>query len=147
MKRKTNQHTNKSIAQRRSYSKAIKELTYDPTVDDSLDFASSDDPTDKSRIEDAPPSRPVSLGDRLIEIRDKYGLTIIGSIVLVVASYFVFDFNHDMTEVKTKQEGLEDDVKEIKSDVEKVNDKNQEQDLKLKEHEVKIHFLEQTKKK
>ncbi|MBN8652650.1 MAG: hypothetical protein J0L67_14555 [Cytophagales bacterium] len=147
MKRKVNQHTTKNPAQRRSYSKAIKDLTYDPTVDDSLSFSSSDDPTDKYKVEDVPPKRPISFGDRLVDIRDKYGWTVVGSIILVLATYFVFDFNHDLTEVKTKQEGTKEDVEDVKSDIEKINDKNQQQDLKLKEQEVKLQFIEQQKRK
>jgi hypothetical protein len=145
MKRKVNQHTTKNSAQRRNYSKAIKDLTYDPTVDDSLNFSSSDDPTDKYKVEDVPPKRPVTFGDRLNDIRDKYGWTVLGSIILVATTYFVFDFNRDLTEVKTKQDGTKEDLQEVKSDIKNIDEKNQQQDLKLKEQEVKIQFLEQQK--
>lgn len=147
MKRKENKHTSKSPSQRRNYSKAIRELSYDPTVDDSINFSSSDEVSERYKVEDVPPKRPVTINDRLAEIRDKHGLTIIGSIIFLVATYFVFDFNRDLTEVKAKQENLKENIQEIKSDIKDLRNKDQEHELKLKEQEIRNELTDKSKKK
>lgn len=136
-------HSAKNQRQREYYSKGIKKLDYEPTLDESLKFQESDDTKADLSLSETNQSRPPAIKDKIADhFRENWIYWAVGGVALLLI-FFVFDFNRDMGRVEGKIEHIDESVTNINSHFESIYKKNNEQDLMIKENELRLEFLKE----
>ncbi len=143
---KQSKHGSKGQRERDYYSKVIKKTDYEPTVDESLKFPSSDSKEEDYSVSKAKNSRPPKTTDRIASHFKEYWIGWVVSLTAFFLILFAVDFNRDMGKVEGKIENIDNSISNIDKTYSQLNDKVHEQDLKIRENQVHIKYLRQDKK-
>lgn len=149
-------HTAKNKAQKDFYTKYIKEQNYEPTVDDSLDFDTSNDKDEDFSLQKATRKRKEPKKDIILRHFEENWVRWLFSFVGVALVYFFFTFqvnlsktdirslenekditNLDSETDKTK-ERLNNKIEKIDNKIEIEKEKNQKQDLNIQRNSILI---------
>lgn len=144
-------HTPKSAPERQYYNEFIKNRDFIPTVDESLNFEETTDHAHEFKIEENKRRRPKPIKDQLSEhFKDNWIVYTIG-LFAVIFSYFMIDAKIDIAKLFVKSDNIENKIDNLSSDIKetnksleeklnKITDKNHEQDMKIKENELRLEY-------
>lgn len=118
-------HVGKSSAERKYYTKAIKELRIQPTLDESLDFQESDDVSPDFTVPESTKKRRISLKYQLKEhVIENWYYWIPTILVTMVVPWFFnkfSDHNDRLIKTETRLEYTQKSIDEVKSDIKELS--------------------------
>ncbi len=129
-------HTGKSRPEREYYTKAIKHLDYEPTLDESLKFPETDDTQRDYSVQKSPKRRKPTIKQQLFDHWEENWVKWLIAGVGAVLLYLMLDSKVAITAISGKVDVIKEEVTELKQ----VNKTNQE---RFQQHELKIqeqHF-------
>jgi cell division protein FtsL len=149
MKRNLSGHVGKTRSEKQFYSDYIKSKDYTPTVDDSLKFNETTDDENEFALEKNKKRRKRPIGEILSEKWEEYWFHVISGIVALVLSFFMIDAKVGLAQLFERTNNINSNVNEVKSliketkdeinnSLEKIEDANHQQDLLIKENQIKI---------
>lgn len=145
--RKNNSHVSKSRPERDYYSKYIKSQDYEPTVDETLKFPSTDD--DKKDFSNSKTRKRRKLtfqqqfSDHLNENWPKW----IGGSIVAILLWLMFDSKIAINGINYNVNTLKEDIQEMKQTDKETNEHLQKQDLNIRENQIRIESLQKNVKK
>lgn len=149
-------HTTKSKVEKDFYTRYIKEQDYEPTIDDSLPFKTSNDKSEDFTLQQAERKRKEPTKDIVIRHLEENWVKWIFSVVGVALFYFFITFQVNLSKTETKSLENEKDITTLDSKVEKTTErldkeidkledkidlekeKNQQQDLQIQRNSLLI---------
>ena len=155
MGRNTGQ-TTKNKVQKDFYSKYIKEQNYEPTVDDSLNFDTSNDKEEDFSLQKADRKRKEPKKDLILRHFEENWVKWLFSFVGIALLYFFFTFQvnlsrtdtrslekeKDITNLDSKEEKsterLDNEIEKLEAKIETEKEKNQQQDLNIQRNSILI---------
>jgi hypothetical protein len=136
-------HVGKSPMAREFYSRYLKKIDCEPTVDDQIALSPSTEGGVELREPTSKRKRTVNTGQKLQEhFQDHWVEWLFGSIVALTA-WSVIYARIDLVRIETNQITQKESITVIQSGTQKASDKNQEQDLTLREHSLRISNVEE----
>lgn len=140
--RKTSQHVGKSNAEREYYSKALKHLDYQPTVDETMKFPETDDAARDYSIPTSTHRRKTPIKQQLIDHFEDNWIKWVLIVASIMFSYLMIDSKISISTLGIKIDVIKDDVSELKK-AEKDNlERFHQQDLQIQEARLKIDAFE-----
>jgi hypothetical protein len=144
--RESKNHTSKNFNEKESYRRYIKQTDYEPTVDETLKFNSTDE-QQKGLAQTTAGYRGISLHTSVTNhLKEHWGEYLI-AFLLIIMSYFMYESKIDINGINIKVNSIEDDVKELKTEQKELNQKNHEQDLKIQKNDLKIEEIDKAQMK
>ena len=141
--RQSTSHKIKSRAEREYYAKALKNLDYEPTVDDTLDFPETDDKDRDYSIPTSPHRRKkTSMKQKLIEHFEDNWIKWVFAGVGTIIFFFMIDSKVDITRIDTKVEIMSEDVIDLKKSDKENLERFHKHELELQKANLKIESLE-----
>ncbi|MFZ2864264.1 MAG: hypothetical protein WA440_05885 [Ignavibacteriaceae bacterium] len=143
MNRKT--HAGKSEQQKVQYARTIRQTIYEPTYDESFDFNQTDD-----KKKDLNPSKPAKKRKTSLMIKlkshflDNWLSWVIGC-VAVALLYVMYESKIEIRIIEDRISNLKDDVKDVRENQEELREKLHDQDLKIKENQMRVESVEKIK--
>lgn len=140
--RKTSQHTGKSKAEREYYSKSLKHLDYQPTVDETMKFPETDDSARDYSVPTSTHRRKTTIKQQIIDHFEENWIKWVFVGVSIVIFYLMVDSKISISTIGTKVEVIKEDVSELKK-AEKDNvERFHKQDLQILEARMRIDAFE-----
>lgn len=137
-------HAGKSNKQKQYYTKAIKGLRSEPTVDESLDFSESDNCDVDFTVQEATKRRPVPL---FTKVKSHFSdnwiywfIGFVGSVALPFGYTTLMDSKERILKIETKMDYTQKYIDENKIDLKELGEKLNQNSLQLKEVQLKIDF-------
>lgn len=115
--------TGKTRAQKEAYTRTIKTMGYENTVDDSLSFPSSDKPDEDISTPTSAVRRPVRTSEALQEHFSRNWINWAVGAVGAVLLFFVFNFNRDIGKIEGRIDGFEKGLDRDAAAIEKLEHK------------------------
>ncbi len=142
-------HIGKNQGEKQFYSEFIRSQNYTPTVDDSLKFEQTTDDNNEYAVEKNRKRRKRPIGEVISEKWEEYWFQIVTGIGALVFGFFMVDAKVGIAQLFERTENINSNINEVKSlikdnkqdidnSIEKIEDKNHEQDLIIRENEVNI---------
>jgi len=136
-------HVGKSQNAREFYSRYLKNIDCEPTVDDLIALAPSTEGGEELREPTSNRKRTVSASQKLQEhFQEHWVEWLFGSIVAITA-WSVIYARIDLARIETNQITQKECVTVLQSGTQRASDKNHEQDLILREHALRISNVEE----
>lgn len=139
---KRNRHVGKSPAARESYYRYLKNIDCEPTVDDQIALSPSTEAGEELCEPTTTRRRKISAGRQFKDHISEHWIEWLFGVGVVVAVWFMVDARIDMACVETNVDTHKGNISDLQADVQKGVDKNQEQDLTLREHQVRLTAVE-----
>ena len=135
-------HTGKSRGQKEYYMGRLGTLDYEPTVETEPAFPSSDD--FKKDYSVSPPGgrRPPSFTEAIISPLKKNIAGIIIAIITGLFIIFVYNFSRDLGSLEGSVNEIKNVLNSVQQTVEKIGDKVQEQEIKNREQDIRMDYME-----
>jgi hypothetical protein len=134
-------HQKKSRSHIDDYNSAIRKQRYDPTVDERINFRDSTTPGE-DLTEPVRQRRPTNLFAQIGEhVREHWVEGVIG-IVVVVFFYFLVDAKVNFTQLFSRVDQQEKYLDRMDSQLRSIENKNTEQELRMRENTFRIEHLE-----
>jgi hypothetical protein len=140
-------HSQKSPAQRQAYNRYVKQLDYEPTVDEALPFPTTSQGGEELSEQTTKRRRDLNVKERCVDHLRENWIGWVISLVTVLLGWLMIGSKIEIARLNIVSEGHSDDLKEVKESSQKNLEKNIEQDLTLKEHGLRIEFLNEGAKK
>ncbi len=151
MARKSSKHVAKNPAEKRFYHDYIKNQDYVPTVDESLKFKETTDQDKEFQVNENERRRPKPVIEQLKDHISEHWVAWVIGVITVAFSYFMVNSKVDIARIFEKTENIEkridnisDDIKEINAKTEQkideIEGKNYEQDIEIKENELRLEY-------
>ena len=140
--RKTSQHAGKSRAEKEYYSKALKHIDYEPTVDETMKFPETDDAARDYSTPTSTHRRKTPIKQQIIDHFEENWIkwVIVGASIVIF--YLMVDSKIAISTIGTKVDVIKEDVSELKK-AEKDNQKRfHQQDLQIQEARLRIDAFE-----
>lgn len=138
MARNKSKHTGKTKAERDFYNRLIKNLDFEPTQSESINFNESNEKDEDYSVQTSnnPRRRPLthSIGDHFRENVAAYIMSVLGIFLL----YFMVDSKVDIATIKEKVLGIDEKANRIETELENVENKIEKNTEKLHEQEIKL---------
>lgn len=142
-----NSHVTKNRLSRQIYRSNIKKTDYEPTVDEATIFSPSDQEGEDFREPTVKRKRKVDIKDRLIEhVNNNWHMWAIGAFV-TLGGYFLVDSKIIIARIDATMEAHKSDISRIELSEKEDSQKNQEQDMLLKEHAIRLEHIEKQNKR
>jgi len=135
-------HQKKSRAQLSEYNRAIRRQRMSPTVDDALDFRESSVPGEDLTAPVARKKRPRNVRAHLEEYFKEQWIAWIMGLACIVFVYFLVEAKVDFARLFSISDQHAEQLKEISQDIDKINDGNAQQNLKIQENRIRIDNLQ-----
>lgn len=136
-------HAGKSHGERDYYARYLKNKDSEPTsAEETVLEPSTEDGTDL-REPKLTGRRPIGTGKKIWEHIQEHWLEWAFCIVIALVIFFGRDVLIDLTRIETNQLIQKESISFLQSRAQKISDKNQEQDLTLKEHSIRISHVEE----
>lgn len=140
---KRGKHVGKSAVARETYSRYLKNIDCEPTVNDQVALSPSTEGGEELREPTSKRKRKVSLGHNLQEhFREHWAEWFFGGVVAIVA-WLMVDAKIDLARIETNAENQKGNISDLQNGEQKIIDKNQDQDLTLREHSVRLSNVEE----
>jgi len=140
--RKTSPHAGKSKAEKEYYSKALKHLDYQPTVDETIKFPETDDADKDYSIPTSTHRRRTNLKQQICDYFEdnwiKWLLAGIGAVIF----YLMVGAKISISTVETKVDIIMEDVTDLKKVEKEHQERFHQQDLQIQESRLRIQALE-----
>ncbi len=145
--RKNNSHVSKTKPERDYYSKYIKSQDYEPTIDETLKFPSTDD--DKKDFSNSrtrkkrKPTFQQQLSDHWHENWPKW----IGGGIVAILFWLMFDSKIEINSINYNVNDIKEDIQDMKKVDKETNEHLQNQDLNIRENQIRIENIQKSNKK
>lgn len=120
-------HVGKNNSERKFYTKAIKELRVEPTLDESLDFQESDDVSPDFTVPETTKKRRVSLKYQIREYITENWYYWLPTVIVTFAIPWFFnkfsDHNDRLIKTETRLEYTQKSIDEVKTDIKEISNK------------------------
>ena len=151
MARKSSKHVAKNPAEKKFYHDYIKNQDYVPTVDESLKFKETTDQDKEFQVSENTKRRPKPVLEQIKDHISEHWVAWVIAVVTVVFSYFMVNSRVDIARIFEKTDNIEksmdnisDDLKEMNANTEQkideIETKNHEQDIEIKENELRLEY-------
>lgn len=145
--RKSTSHAAKTKSEREYYSKAIRNLDYEPTVDDAIKFPETDEGKSDYSLQRSIHKRRINLKQRVLDHMEENWIKWVLAGTAIVIGYLVYDSKINISVLMTKVETIVSEISELKNN-EKANvEKLHQHDLEIQEAKFKIESVEKSGKK
>lgn len=134
-------HTGKTKFEKDYYSRIIKNLDYEPTVDETIKFPESDDSKKDFSVAKSSSKRKISLKEKLSYHFEENWLHWVIGVVAAVLLFLMVNSKVDIKGIETNVENIKEDVEEVKGSQKEINDKLHKQDMKIQENQLRIESL------
>ena len=135
-------HVGKTSFAKEAYSRYLKNIDCEPTVNDKIALSPSTEGGEELREPTSNRRRKVSASQKFKDhFQDHWVEWIIGAVV-VIAGWFMIDARIDIVRIETVAGNQKESIAEIQSAEQKSADKNHDQDLTLREHTIRISNVE-----
>ena len=135
-------HAGKSKSAREYYTKAIKHLDYEPTLDESLKFPESDDTQRDYSVQKSPKRRKPTIKQQFLDHWEENWVRWLIAGVGIVLLYLMVDSKIAITAINGKVDNIKEEVTELKQVNKSNQDRFQQQELKLQEQHFRISSIE-----
>jgi hypothetical protein len=139
---KRDMHVGKSRMAREAYSRYIRKLDYDPTVDEPVPFSPSNESGEELSEPTSKRKRKASFNNALKDHFSNNLMSWLVSGVLVILFFLMFDSKVDLAKISTTIDTIKENVASLVESAKNTQNKDHEQDLALKEHSMQIIQLE-----
>ncbi|MFA6925298.1 MAG: hypothetical protein WC223_13715 [Bacteroidales bacterium] len=140
--RKANSHISKTKPEKDYYTKYIKTQDYEPTVDETLKFSETDDDKKDFSNQKSKKKRKPKLQQQIYEHFEENWIKWASGLIIALLVWLMFDSKLSISGINYKVDRIQDDVKELKQTDKETNQHIQQQDLNIKENQIKIENLE-----
>lgn len=131
-------HTGKSKVEKDYYSRFIKNLDYEPTVDETIKFPETDDTKRDFSLPKSSEKRKVRLTQKISDhFNDNWLHWIIGAVAMILI-FLMVDSKVDIKGIETNVDNIKDEVKDIKDSQKEIRNKLHDQDLQIQENKIRI---------
>lgn len=138
-------HIGKSSYEKDYYSRQIKNLDYEPTIDETINFPETESAKRDYSIPKSTKKRKPKLKQKIIDhIEENWIKWAIGFAALVLLYFFV-DSKVDIKGIDTKVDVIKEDVKELKQNQKENVEKFHQQDMKIQENKLHIEEIDKAK--
>jgi len=135
-------HMGKSKMERDYYSRFIKNLDYEPTIDETIKFPETDDTKRDFSLPKSSDKRKVSLKQKLSDhFEENWIRWVIGAFVVLLI-FLMYDSKVDIKGIETNVDNIKEDMKDVKGSQKEIQNKLHEQDLKIQENKIKLESIE-----
>lgn len=138
MKRNKSSHISKSKEERDYYNRMIKNLDFEPTQSESIEFNESNDKDEDYSVQTSnkPRRRPLThtLTDHFRENMSAYIMSFLG----IILFYFMIDSKVDLATIKQKIVGIDEKINNYKEQNKDIKSKVDKNDEKLHQLEIEI---------
>jgi len=136
------QHINKSIEERRDYQRYIEKQHYEPTVDETIEFAHTVETGEELSQPTTKRKRKISAKQRLgNHLSENWPLWLIGLIIIILA-YYTTDSKIDFAEIVANLKNIEKTIDKIEIKVEENNKAISDQSIDINENKIRIEYLQ-----
>jgi len=144
--RKSQSHVPKSNLEKEYYMKGIKNFDYEPTVDEAIKFPVTDNTDRDFSVQTSPHRRKSNFNESFFNhLEDNWIKWLIAGIGFVIF-YLMVDSKIDITRILTNVENLKQDVTRLNDGQEQNAEKIQKQEIEIEKTKMKIEFIEEKKK-
>jgi hypothetical protein len=133
-------HVQKTKNERQHYWDYIESRDHESTKSEALDFNATTQGGEETSLF-SPTSRPINFTDQVKEHFKKNWITWLVYALLSVLIWLMGDSKIDIAKIETKVEYSQDQINEIKGFIKKIEDKNNAQDLDIRDNQNNIEFL------
>lgn len=138
-------HIGKSKFQKDYYSRQIKSLDYEPTIDETINFSETESSKRDYSVPKSTKKRKQKFKQQLIDhFEDNWLKWVIGFVTLFLL-FFLVDSKVDIKGIDTKVDVIKEDVNELKQNQKENVEKLHQQDMKTQENKLRIEELEKSK--
>jgi len=146
-------HNTKNKAQKDFYNRYIKEQNYEPTIDESLRFETSNDKREDFSIQQASQKRKEPAKDIIVRHLKENWLSWTESIVGVILFFFFVTFQISLSKAEQSIENNTSDITNLENKVDKqsekieeklehITEKNHQQDLEIQKNSIMLEEKE-----
>jgi hypothetical protein len=146
MKRE-NTHVPKTRPEKDYYARYIKTQDYEPTVDETLKFPSTDDDKKDFSNQKSKKKRKTSFQQKVIDHFEENWIKWLGGLIITILLWLMFDSKISIAGIDFKVGRIQEDVKELKQTDKETNDRLQRQELDIRENQIKIEGIEKDNSK
>ena len=140
--RKSSQHTPKSQAEREYYSKALKHLDYQPTVDDTIKFPETDDANRDYSLPTSSVRRRPKLKQQILSHFEENWIKWLLAGISIIIFYLMVDSKIGISTIDTKVDIMKEDILELKGTEKENIERFHKQDLQLQETKLRVDAIE-----
>lgn len=139
---KRDMHVGKTRAAREAYSRYIRKLDNDPTIEEPVPFSSSNESGEELIEPTSKRKRKVSFGNALKEHFSNNWISWMVSVAIFILFFLMLDSKVDLAKISTTIDAIKEKVASLVDSSKDTQNKDHEQDLVLKEHSMQIIQLE-----
>jgi hypothetical protein len=143
--KRDNSHIAKSRPEKDYYAKYIKTQDYEPTVDETLKFPSTDDDKKDFSNQKSKKKRKATFQQKLQDHFEENWLKWVVGFVATILIWLMFDSKSSIGVLDIKVGRVQDDIKELKTVDKETNKRLQDQELNLRENKIRIENIEKNK--
>lgn len=132
----------KSMQEKAHYKRYIRQLDYEPTLDERVEFPESDKTDKEYSVSTLPPARRETILESLGEHLKENWLAWLIGIFAVVLVFLMVESKVDIAKIFEKTETIKENVNDLEDDIEKLKEKDHEQDLEIQEVKIKSENIE-----
>lgn len=138
-------HTGKSKYEKDYYSRQIKNLDYEPTVDETINFPETESAKRDYSVPKSSVKRKPKIKQQIIDHFEENWLKWVVGFVALFLLYFLVDSKVDIKGIDTKVDIIKEDVNELKQNQRDNVEKIHQQDMKIQENKFHIEEIDKTK--
>jgi hypothetical protein len=136
-------HVGKSPIAREYYSRYLKNIDCEPTVDDQIALSPSTEGGVELREPTSNRKRPISTSQKLQEHLQNHWVEWLFGTIVAITAWSVIYARIDFARIETNQITQKESITVLQSGTQKASNKNHEQDLMLREHSLRISNVEE----
>jgi hypothetical protein len=140
--KRTDRHVGKSFREREYYSKKIRGLDYEPTIDETLKFDESDESKKDFSLPTTRATRPRKVSERITDHLKENWIAWIFALIGLTIVYYGFTFNRALGTLEGIMGELRDTVKNMHENFKGLDDKFHSHDLEIQKNSLKIEQIE-----
>lgn len=140
-------HTYKTQQEKANYKRYIRQQDYEPTLNERVDFPESDKTDKEYSVSEVPAIRRESKFELISEYFKENWLPWSIGVFAVILIFLMVDSKVDIAKIFERTETIKENVSGIENDIEKIKEKNHEQDLKIQENKFKTESVEKELKR
>ncbi len=135
-------HVGKSKQEKRNYLTYIKWLDYEPTVDETLGFAESDEPGEDLTVPTLKRKRSINTKQHVMEYFSENWLNYVIGLIALTLVFLMYDSKLELAKIDVGLAVQKENISSIKSDTKQQGQENHAQDIKINENRYRIDSLE-----
>lgn len=140
---KRGRHVGKTPVAKATYVRYLKNIDCEPTVDDQIALSPSTEGGEELREPTSKRRRRISTGQKLQDHIQEHWVEWLFAGVVAITAWLMIAARVDLTRIETNASAQKDRIAELNGWAQKSVDKNQEQDLTLREHSLRLSSVEE----